>query len=170
MYNCKTCNYNVCNACTNTCHENHEVIFANYNNSSVCNCGAQQDGSCNNMVLPLNKELCTLTVPKIQSQHLFTCITCTTKFKSQLEEAGQYEIHACARCIKICHKNHSVEYGDLGNYKCLCGSEKYSPCMALAKTKENGDDSSAWNTDYMFLPKCKPKITRISSLPKKQGS
>ena len=143
MYNCKTCNYSVCNACTKTCHENHEVTSTYYySNSSVCNCGAQKDGSCNNMVLPLNKELCTLTVPKRQ-QHVFYCITCSTKFKSQLEEAGEYGAYACARCIKICHKNHSKLYTGIGNQNCSCGLEKYSPCMALAKKKENGADSSA---------------------------
>ena len=140
-YHCKTCefvgdNTGVCNACAKYCHADHDLSLPNFSNIFVCKCGAKKDDSCNVVSLQKNKEICTFNMKENYWQHNYQCLTCSDKFKVQLENENMWRFIVCSRCIKVCHKNHRVRYSNFASLSCNCGSEKFGACRCLGSKDE----------------------------------
>ena len=125
----------ICNACAKVCHENHNTIQADTTNSYICNCGANKDASCDALVLPRDKRLCTFTETKKKSipQYFYKCITCTTEFKIKDDYLA-----VCARCVGTCHQYHNTVPRGFFDFHCECGEEKHSKCTAMGRKEEEG--------------------------------
>lgn len=54
MYKCNTCSFEedegVCSTCVNTCHGDHDVLYAGYMKSPSCACGRKGEESCLNLI------------------------------------------------------------------------------------------------------------------------
>jgi len=98
-----------------------------------------------NLILEASEgDNCTYSMGYMKRQALYACITCT--------EEGKLSGAICLPCMYQCHDNHNlVELWTKRNYRCDCGSDKFTSACQLEPVKPEANDLNIYNQNFKGL-------------------
>ncbi|XP_050423192.1 putative E3 ubiquitin-protein ligase UBR7 [Adelges cooleyi] len=98
-----------------------------------------------NLILEASEgDSCTYSMGYLNRQALYACITCT--------EEGKISGAICLPCMYQCHENHElIELWTKRNYRCDCGSNKFTSKCELEPNKSEPNDRNIYNQNFKGL-------------------